>query len=138
LLLAVPRPRVLGRCLEDAAALGFGRVVLFRTRRVEKGWLESHVLAAESTRRHLLLGLEQSRRTRLPVVELFPLFRPFVEDRLAGIATPGQRFLAHLTGAVPTASLALAAGEPFTLAVGPEGGFVEFEVELLRAQGFTA
>src|SRR5262245_57689716 len=35
LLLGVARPKVLLRCLEHAAALGFARVVLFRSRRVE-------------------------------------------------------------------------------------------------------
>lgn len=36
LLLAVPRPKVLQRMLEHAAALGFAQIVLFRSWRVEK------------------------------------------------------------------------------------------------------
>lgn len=136
LLLAIPRPRVLSRCLEDAAALGYGRIVLVRTWRVDKSWLASHALAPDSVREHLMLGLEQARRTRLPAVTVFPLFRPFVEDRLEEQVTATQRFVAHPTAAEPLTPERLAAGAPFTLAIGPEGGFVPFEIETLCARGF--
>ena len=46
LLLAVPRPKVLLRMLSHAAALGFGRIVLFRSWRVDKSWLQSRAFDA--------------------------------------------------------------------------------------------
>jgi len=138
LVLAIPRPKALLRCLEDAAALGFGRIVLIRTWRVDKSFLQSHSLDAKSWREALLLGLEQSRRTHVPRVLVFPLFRPFVEDELEAAVTPTNRFVAHLADARPVAAAALAPAQPLTLAIGPEGGFVPFEVEQLRARGFAA
>src|SRR5436190_8662525 len=44
LLLAVPRPKVLLRMYAHAASLGFGRIVLCRTWRVDKSHLQSNAL----------------------------------------------------------------------------------------------
>ena len=52
LVLAVPRPRVLARCLAHATALGFGRILLCRSWRVDKSHLESKVLRESELRRH--------------------------------------------------------------------------------------
>lgn len=136
LLLAIPRPKVLVRMLEHAAALGFGRIVLFRSWRVEKSHLQSHALRAGIQREHLVHGLEQAGRTRLPEVQSFPLFRPFVEDVLPAIPLPAMRFCAHPRASTGTAELALPRGLPFALALGPEGGFVPWEVEQLGHRGF--
>ncbi|MBK9384319.1 MAG: 16S rRNA (uracil(1498)-N(3))-methyltransferase [Planctomycetes bacterium] len=135
LLLAVPRPKVLKRVLEDAAAMGFGKIALVRSWRVEKSHLGAQALRAEVLREQLLLGLEQGRRTHLPEVRLFPLFRPFVEDELEAWATPGARFLAHPDEQLgPSRALA---DEPLTLALGPEGGWIEYELEQLTQRGFA-
>jgi RsmE family RNA methyltransferase len=136
LLLAVPRPKVLLRMLAHAAALGFTRIVLFRSWRVEKSHLQSSAMDAEAQRAQLLAGLEQSGRTHLPVVQYFPLFKPMVEDELDGLALPPGRFVAHPGAATPTAALALAATDAFALAVGPDGGFLAYEVDALAARGF--
>lgn len=138
LLLAVPRPKVLLRMLAHAAALGFGRIVLFRSWRVEKSHLASTAMAAAAQREQLLLGLEQAGRTRLPSVQFFPLFKPMVEDHLDLLDLPARRFVAHPTAAVPTADLALPAAQPFALALGPDGGFLPYEVAELGARGFLA
>jgi len=138
LLLAVPRPRVLARCLADATALGFGRIILCRSWRVDKSHLGSSVLQEEELRRHLILGLEQACRTGLPAVSVLPLFKPLVEDHLEDLLPPGPRFVAHPAATTPVHRGRIAAGEPFTLALGPEGGFIPYEVEALEARGFQA
>lgn len=138
LLLAVPRPKVLLRMLAHAAALGFGRIVLFRSWRVDKSHLASTAMAAAVQREQLLLGLEQAGRTRLPSVQFCPLFKPMVEDQLDRLDLPTRRFAAHPAAAVPTADLTLPAALPFTLALGPDGGFVPYEVDALAARGFLA
>lgn len=137
LLLAVPRPKVLLRMLGHAAALGFGRIVLFRSWRVEKSHLQSVAMRPEVQREQLLAGLEQSGRTRLPEVQFFPLFKPLVEDHLAGLALPPTRLLAHPAAATATADLALPRGS-FALAIGPDGGFLPYEVAAFAARGFLA
>ena len=138
LLLAVPRPRVLARCLADAAALGFGHILLFRSWRVDKSHLDAKVLRQTELRRHLIAGLEQARRTHLPAVSLFPLFKPFLEDRLEELLPPGPRLLAHPSAGQPVHETKIEAGEPFTLALGPEGGFIPYEVEAFAGRGFAA
>ncbi len=135
LLLAVPRPKVLLRLLAHAAAMGFARIELFRSWRVEKSHLASTAMRAEVQREQLLLGLEQAGRTRLPTIGFHPLFKPMVEDALPNLDLPGDRYVAHPTAAVDTADLAPGHG-PFALAIGPEGGFLPYEVGALRAAGF--
>lgn len=137
LLLAVPRPKVLLRILAHAAALGFADIVLLRSWRVDKSHLQSHAMQPATWREHLLLGLEQAGRTQLPSVRFFPLFRPFVEDHLDTLRLPPLRFVAHPTAPTGTAEIALGpAGAAFALALGPDGGFVPYEVEQLQRRGF--
>jgi len=137
LLLAVPRPKVLARCLELASALGYGRIVLLRSWRVEKAHLGSRELAPARLRECCLRGLEQARRTRVPELAVFSRFKPFVEDRLDALVPRTARVVAHPAAATPTARAPVAAGAPFTLALGPEGGWIPYEVEMLAARGFV-
>lgn len=137
LLLAVPRPKVLRRCLEAATALGFGRIVLMRTWCTDKSHLGSRALEAESIRRHLILGLEQGRRTRVPEVSIEALFKPFVEDRLDALLPATGRFVAHPEGAVDITAAEIPRSSPISLAIGPERGFTSYEVQALSDQGFT-
>lgn len=136
LLLAVPRPKVLLRMYGHAAALGFGHLVLFRSWRVDKSHLDSASLRPEAQQEQLLLGLEQAGRTRLPKITFCPLFKPMVEDHLDGLGLPPQRFVAHPTAATATAALASLVGAPFALALGPDGGFLPYEVDALAGRGF--
>ena len=137
LVLAVPRPKVLLRMLEHAAALGFAHVHLVRSWRVEHGHLHSKALDPHQWRPHLLAGLAQAGRTLLPTVGFTDRFRTFVEAALPGIELPSARFVAHPAAATPVEQLALQAAAPFALALGPDGGWIELEVETLRAHGFV-
>lgn len=136
LLLAVPRPKVLLRMLQHAAALGFARIVLFRSWRVEKSHLHSSAMNATVQHEHLCLGLEQAGRTQLPTVQFFPLFKPMVEDELPRMALPALRFCADPRAAVATAELAMLPAAPLALALGPDGGFLPYEVAQLAHHGF--
>lgn len=133
LLLALPRPRMLARSLEHLTALGVKKVVLLQTARVEKSYWHSPELKLEKIHQHLLLGLEQARDTLLPEILLRQRFKPFVEDELAALSQDTTRLVSH-PGNYPACPRAL--DEPVTLAIGPEGGFVDFEIELLQRQGF--
>ena len=131
LLLAIPRPKALQRIFPAAASLGVDRIVLVNAARVEKSYFDSHVLAQIEDL--LVLGLEQARDTRLPEVIVRERFRPFVEDELDSVFPEGARLLAHppATSAPPSIS-----GRT-VLAIGPEGGWVPFEIDLLRQHGFS-
>jgi len=135
LALALPRPRVLHRVLGAAAAFGLKRIALFGSRRVEKSYWQSPVLADEAIRAQLLEGLEQGGDTVLPMVTRHLRFRPFVEDELGALAAGSLALVADPSGAEPCPR---ADGAAVTLVVGPEGGFVDYELDLLRAAGFRA
>lgn len=139
LILALPRPKALKRLLPQIAQLGVDRLVLLNAARVEKSYFSSPALAPGSQRALMLAGLEQARDTVLPQVLLRERFRPFVEDELDGLFPSARRLLAHPAADGPLAAPGATARPARTLlAIGPEGGWVPFELELLRAQGFTA
>ncbi|WP_114417442.1 16S rRNA (uracil(1498)-N(3))-methyltransferase [Marinospirillum perlucidum] len=135
LLLALPRPRMLARSLEHLSTLGVKDIHLLQTARVEKSYWQSPELKPEKIHQHLLLGLEQARDTLLPRVHLHTRFRPFVEDELPGLICDTRKLVAH-PGNYPQCPRGL--NEAVTLAIGPEGGFVDYEIEKLQEQGFTA
>ena len=130
-LLAVPRPKALRRLLPALASLGIDRLVLLNAARVEKSYFDSHVLAEAGAL--FAQGLEQARDTRPPELLVRERFRPFVEDELDALFPASTRLVAH---PAPGASAPHSAGR-LLVAIGPEGGWVPFELELLRAHGFA-
>jgi 16S rRNA (uracil1498-N3)-methyltransferase len=133
LVLALPRPKVLNRVIAGATSLGVKRIYLINAWRVEKSYWKSPRLSEENLLAQRILGLEQARDTILPAIELRRLFRPFVEDELPAIAE-GQKLVAH-----PNAKTECPrnVNAPVTLAIGPEGGFIEQEITSLERIGFT-
>lgn len=135
LLLSLPRPKMLKRIFQTVATMGVQRLVLMNSYRVEKSFWDSPWLAPEAVREQLLLGLEQARDTVLPEVLLEPRFKPFVEDRLPALCRNSYAYVAHPGSAQ---ACPVAVDVPVTLAIGPEGGFIPYEVGLLQAAGFHA
>ena len=135
LVLAMPRPKALRRVIPAVASLGIDRVVLVNAARVEKSYFDSKVLAPAFLDGLVLLGLEQARDTRPPRLEVRERFRPFVEDELDGWAGASLRLVPHPPACAPVPRVD--ADRPVTLAIGPDGGWVPFEVGLLERAGFT-
>ncbi|HET8715866.1 MAG TPA: 16S rRNA (uracil(1498)-N(3))-methyltransferase [Holophagaceae bacterium] len=133
LLLALPRPKVLDRCLQAAAALGVARIVLLNAWRVEKAYWTSPKLEAGHLREQLLLGLEQARDTVLPQLRLARLLVPFLEAELPALQVGARALLAH-PGAARPCPRGLA--EPAILALGPEGGWIPSELDSFARAGF--
>jgi 16S rRNA (uracil1498-N3)-methyltransferase len=134
LIVAMQRPKVLGRMLQCAAALGVSRIYIIRTWRTEKSYFSNSILSPDNLREELILGLEQSLDTILPEIHLRKRFRPFVEDEIPAIIKNSVALVAHPYSDTPCTRAP--EGMPVTLALGPEGGFIPFEIELLTAQGF--
>ena len=132
-ILALPRPKMLRRILQTISAMGVKNVYLVNASRVEKSFWQSPLLAPESIEEQLLLGLEQSRDTLLPAVHLRKLFKPFVEDELEGIVGESTAIVAH---PISEQRCPIDCQVPITLAIGPEGGFIPFEIEKLIQAGF--
>lgn len=135
LLLALPRPKMLRRVLQTVATMGVPRLVLLNSYRVEKSFWQTPFLEPAAIREQLILGLEQGRDTVLPEVVIEKRFKPFVEDRLPALAA-GTRALVGHPGPWPDCPRAVEG--PVTLAIGPEGGWIPYEVEKLQTTGFEA
>ncbi|MGH1461352.1 MAG: 16S rRNA (uracil(1498)-N(3))-methyltransferase [Neptuniibacter sp.] len=134
LLLALPRPKMLKRVLQTAASMGVKEIYLINSYRVDKSYWGSPVLEHQ-IEENLLLGLEQAGDTIMPKVHLRKRFKPFVEDELPAISVDTRALIAHPYNASPCPSPEKL---PTTLAVGPEGGFIPYEVEKLNQCGFES
>lgn len=135
LILALPRPKVLRRVLRSVSSMGVKKIILLNSFRVEKSYWQTPFLSEASIQEQLVLGLEQAKDTILPEVLLRPLFKPFVEDELPGLIKGSLPLVAH-----PNASTECPRNvkQPITLVIGPEGGFIPYEMERLVAAGFIA
>jgi 16S rRNA (uracil1498-N3)-methyltransferase len=139
-LLAMPRPKVMNRLWPVLASLGVGRILVSNAWKTERNYFDTHVLEPEHIRKGLIEGLQQARDTRLPQVSVHRQFKKLIEDELGGFGPYAARFVAHPgADAFPFARLAaLSAAARVLLAVGPEGGWTPFELELLAAHGFES
>ncbi len=132
LLLAMPRPKMLRRILQHCATLGVAQIVLLNSYRVEKSFWQTPFLQPDSIRENLLLGLEQARDTVLPELHIEKRFKPFVEDRLPELLGDSLGLVAH-PGDYPPCPRAVDGA--VTLAIGPEGGWIAYEVDKLIEAG---
>lgn len=134
LILALPRPKVLKRVLIAATSMGVKKIILINSFRVEKSFWKSPLLTKERIDEFLTLGLEQAKDTTMPEVQLRPLFKPFVEDELPAIIKDSLALVAH-----PAAQHLCPRDTQrhVTLAIGPEGGFIAYEIEKLISIGFS-
>jgi 16S rRNA U1498 N3-methylase RsmE len=123
LILALPRPKMLRRVFQTVATMGVAKVVLVNSYRVEKSFWQTPFLEPAAIREQLILGLEQAREKR---------FKPFVEDRLPALSHGTLGLVGH-PGDYPPCPRQL--DQPVTLAIGPEGGWIPYEVDLLSAAG---
>jgi RsmE family RNA methyltransferase len=134
LILALPRPKVLNRIIAAAASMGIRDIDLINSWRVEKSYWNSPRLSAENLRMQSILGLEQAGDTILPTIRMHRLFTPFVRGELSDSIDGELALLAHPQGAMEAPRNVK---QPVVLAIGPEGGFIEREVETFREIGFT-
>lgn len=139
LVVALARPIMMRRILSQATAMGVGRFFFIHANRVEKSFWEASLLEPEGYEEHLRQGLEQAVDTRMPEVNFYRKFKPFVEDVLPKISKDySHKLIAHPSG---THSLnAGLAGEHrrVLLAIGPEGGWVDYEVEKFGEAGVVS
>ena len=134
LLLAPPRPRVMKHLLPQLASLGVGRIVLAGAKKVEKDFWGATLLKEENYRPLLIDGLMQAGTSIMPEILCRRNFKRFLEYELDEMFPSVARIVAHPR---PDAShTPHMSGRPL-LAVGPEGGWTDDEVEALNAKGFT-
>lgn len=138
LVLALPRPKMLRRIVRSVAEFGVSHLHLINSYRVEKSYWQTPVLEPATLRGYLLQGLEQARDTQLPSVSCHPLFKPFVEDELPTLIGADNGLVFHPHQEAADISTALKHKQRDTvLVIGPEGGFIPYEIEHLQSAGCT-
>lgn len=135
IILALPRPKMMRRIFRTIAEMGVAELVVINTYKVEKSYWNSPALAPETIQNYFKAGLQQARDTVMPSLRFGRLFKPFVEDELAGIVAESRGLVAH-PGDYPACPVNLT--EPCTLAIGPEGGFTSYEIQKLEEAGLRS
>lgn len=132
IILALPRPKMMRRIFRTIAEMGVRELILLNTYKVEKSYWNSPAIAASAVDNYFREGLQQARDTVMPTLRIARLFKPFVEDELPTLITGTQGLVAH-PGDYPQCPINLQ--QPCTLAIGPEGGFTDYEIQKLEAAG---
>ena len=136
LLLALPRPKMFKRILQTISSMGVKELYLINSYRVDKSYWSSPLLSEAAIREQLILGLEQAVDTHLPKVHLRKRFKPFVEDELPSICKNHQyNWVAHPYHAQPCPP---SSNEKTLIAIGPEGGFIPYEIEKFNTAGISS
>ena len=149
-VLALPRPKVLRRLIMDMTALGVRDIILINSYRTQKSYWQSPML--NRLDEFVLEGLQQGVDTVAPRISLQKRFKPFVEDELAKLIT-NRAIVAHPYGELSFSQYMqqqhlqkqLENSEsshgsilPSMVFIGAEGGWIDYEVELLAGQGCKA
>lgn len=132
LVMALPRPKMFRRILQSIASLGVKDIWLIHSYRVDKSYWSSPLLNEAAMLMELRLGLEQAGDTVMPKIVLRKRFKPFVEDELPCLAKDRDAWVAH---PYDTDTTPMPTEQPTLIAVGPEGGFIAYEVEKLKEAG---
>ena len=134
LIVAMPRPKVLRRLIMDAVTLGVEKIILLHSYRVDKSYWQTPFL--QELDHFITLGLEQAGDTVAPQIELHKRFKPFVEDILPTLISPEKpAFVAH---PYVEQKMPFAINHACTVVIGPEGGFIPYEIDLLVKNGCQA
>jgi len=140
LICALPRPQTLKKVLQTAATMAVANIHIINANRVEQCYFNSSVMADEAIRENLLEGLSQGKTTRLPKLTVNPRFRCFFEEflsrRIADQPGESLKLVADVDADTYINSSLLANRSRVYLAIGPEGGWVPFELEIMHRQGF--
>jgi RsmE family RNA methyltransferase len=140
LILALPRPQTLKKVLQTVATMGVSNLHLINANRVEQCYFKASATEPDAIRYHLIKGLSQGKRTKLPEVKVYPRFRCFFEEILPRLEESEKgktvKLVAEVGAADYLARRQMEGADKVLLAIGPEGGWVPFELEVMQTQGF--
>jgi len=140
-IVAVARPQILKKILQTSAAMGVRRLMLVASTHTEKSYFSSPVLQPKYIFHHLCLGLEQAIATYLPLVSIHMRFRAFLAEEMNQLLPlSSYRLLAH-PGVNETLACFQFSSEytnekPYVVAIGPERGWAEEEINLFEEHLF--
>ena len=140
LICALPRPQILKKVLYTASLMNIRNLHLVRADKVKKMYYSASILQPENYNKYLFDGLSQGRNTQLPQLFIHNRFRIFFEDTFTELEsaepTPAKLLLPDMHSENHIAQTGCNCFERIVLAIGPEGGWVPFELDLMTALGF--
>ena len=133
LLLAVVKFDAFEWAIEKATELGVSTIVPLAAQRSEKALLAAAAKRSERWKKILLEASQQSRRVRLPVLGVMATPESAFASCKAGLRV----MLSERTTAPPLQKVLESQRAPrATLAIGPEGGWIEAEFAAANSGGF--
>ncbi|MFW5997146.1 MAG: 16S rRNA (uracil(1498)-N(3))-methyltransferase [Verrucomicrobiota bacterium] len=137
IILAMVRPRIARQVLVALASLGVKRIMFVNAWKVPKPYFSQRLFDKDEYMEYLYLGLEQSGLTWLPQVTIHKRFTRFAEEEIELLLpADNRRIVAHPEGNKVSETTERTPDGSTTLAIGPEGGWTDGEVEMLEAKGF--
>lgn len=135
LICALPRPQTLKKVLGTCASMGVEHLYLIRSEKVEKSYFYSPLLEEKNYTKYLIEGLSQGKRTILPKMSIHTRFKKFFEDEF--INSESQiNLLAHPDTKSFLNKVQITDFRKIVLAIGPEGGWNDFEINFMEENGF--
>jgi RsmE family RNA methyltransferase len=134
LICALPRPQTLKKVLSISATMGVNKLFFIKSEKVEKSYFHSPLLKEENYTKFLIEGLSQGKQTKLTQVSFHHYFKKFFDKDFSDY---NYKFLAHPNVNVTLKNFDIKKDDKILLAIGPEGGWNEFEIEHITNLGFN-
>jgi RsmE family RNA methyltransferase len=140
LICALPRPQTVKKILENAATMAVKHIYFINAARVQKCYFSASGLDIESMQATMLKGLSQGKETKMPTVTIHDQWRFFFNREFPKLEakqqTPAVKLLADLETENYLKAETVKNAKRVVLAIGPEGGWVDYELELIQKTGF--
>src|SRR5690625_4611528 len=137
LIVALPRPKMLRRVLIDAISLGIKHIILLNSYKVEKSYWQTPRLQDKQLNELVRLSLEQAKDTQPPLIEIKKRIKPIIEYELINNLNNKRCYLLHPGNNSYLPTLPAADTSHAIIAIGPEGGWNDYEVARFIEAGFN-
>ncbi len=139
LIVGVPRPQTVKKVIQAAVMLGVRSLHFVRSELGERSYLQSRSLSDEGVLEESVKALEQIWDSGMPTIEVHRTFSYFMSNKLPLLTK--ERDVACLL-ADPSGREITITDKPLmrteqVVAIGPERGWSESEIELFKNSGFS-
>ncbi len=134
LIVALPRPKSFKKVLYSAVCHGVKDIYFVRTKRVERSYWESTALEQDKIDHIVFEALQQVKDTVPPKIHFKTKLKPFLDDDLPELLSKSE-FVLFQPIVDHDETFTPEKGKHYTLFIGPEGGFIPHEIELLTQAG---